>query len=107
MWAEVLCHPLYVRETLLKMACGKYTAWRVNTPNCVRDQWRANKHYRNAEMYLSRRCESLDLSYSVGAGVSRESSGGFHDTADYTRYVGKWSLVERMTCPKCVLNIQI
>jgi hypothetical protein len=99
MCAEALCHALYVREILLKMACGKHTARRVNTPNCVRNQWRANT--------------TVTLKYLVAITQmwkfekSRESSGGLQDTADYTRYVGKWSSVDRMTCAKFVLNVQI
>jgi hypothetical protein len=63
--------------------------------------------YRRNILYLSLRRGCPELSYNLGIGESRESSGGLYDTADYTRYVGKWSLVERMTCPKCVLNTQI
>jgi hypothetical protein len=34
-----------------------------------------------------------------------ESSGGLHDTTDYTRYTVNWCLVERKRCPELVLNI--
>ena len=106
MCAEVLYYALCVREILLKMACGKHTAWRVNTPNCVRDQWRANTTVTQKYPAAITQMWKLRFILNLGIGKSRESSGGLHDTAEYTPYVGKWSLVGSMTCPKFVLSIQ-
>jgi hypothetical protein len=107
MCVEVLCHAPYVREMLLKMACGKHIAWRVNTPNCVRDQWRANTTVTQKYPVAITQMWKLRFILNLGIGKSRESSGGLHITAEYPRYVGKWSLVHRMTCPNFVWNIQI
>jgi hypothetical protein len=53
MCAEMLCHTIYTLAVVLQMACEKHTAWRVNRPECVKDQWRANTWIKQDQLLSS------------------------------------------------------